>query len=443
MKKILLLLILPNWLCAQVDSSQGKRRAFNDTAYALKEVNISSTRAHENSPTTFQVIDKDELNKNNLGQDLPYLLDMTPGVVVTSNAGNGIGYTDIHIRGSDNTRINVTLNGVPVNDAEDQGVYWVDLPDVVSSTEDIQIQRGVGTSSNGPGAFGGTLSLQTQNPSENAFGEADISGGSFKSFKGTAKVGTGVLKNGFFAEGSASWISSNGYINRAFSDLHSFFFQTGYRSNNTMLKLLYYGGREKTYQAWDGVPQDSLATHRTYNDLGTDGGQKDPPYENQTDNYAQDYFQILLAQRLTGNLNLNVGLFTTLGRGYYQEYKVNDNFAYYDIPPVINGADTAYTGDVIRQLWLRNTYYGGTFSIDYGHKNFSATFGGLISQFRGSNYGVAVWAQGDPGLDVNHRYYNGDAIKDDFDAYAKFNYKIKEHINLYLDLQYRYVHLSH
>jgi iron complex outermembrane receptor protein len=443
MKKIFLLLLLSKLASAQVDSTAVDTSKARIRNAINGEVIVSATRAHENSPTTFQVIGKAELNENNLGQDLPYMLDMNPSVVITSNAGNGIGYTDIHIRGVDNSRINVTLNGVPVNDGEDQGVWYVDIPDVVSSTEDIQIQRGVGTSTNGPGAFGGSISLQTQDPSEKAFGEADISGGSFKTFKGTAKAGTGVLKSGFFAEGSASYITSNGYVDRAFSNLHSWFFQTGYKGKNTLLKLLYFGGREKTYQAWDGVPQDSLATHRTYNDLGTDGGLLDPPYPNQTDNYAQDYLQLLLWQRLPKNMNLNVGLFATLGRGYYEEYVVNDNYAFYNIPPLIANGDTSYTGNVIRQLWLKNVFYGSTFSLDYhNNKGFSMTFGGLLSQYRGQNYGVAVWAQGNPPFNPNSPYYNGNSIKNDFNVYAKFNYELVQKVNFYLDLQYRYLNYT-
>jgi iron complex outermembrane receptor protein len=430
-------------LLAQIGNGQADT-TLRDTVPVFNAVKgdviVSATRAHENSPTTFQVITKEELNQNNLGQDLPYLLDMNPSVVTTSNAGNGIGYTDIHIRGVDNSRINVTLNGVPVNDAEDQGVYWVDLPDVVSSTEDIQIQRGVGTSTNGPGAFGGSVSLETQAPSEKAFGEADVSGGSFKSLKGTAKAGTGILKCGFFAEASASYITSNGYIDRASSSLHSYFAQAGYRGKNTLLKLVYYGGREKTYQAWDGVPQDSLATHRTYNDLGTDGGLLDPPYANQTDNYAQDYLQLLLSQKLPKNLNLNLGLFATYGRGYYEEYVVNDNFAYYDISPAIVNGDTFTTGNVIRQLWLRNIYYGTTFSLDYNNdKGFSLTVGGLESQYRGDNYGLAVWAQYYPYFNPNNHYYDGTSFKNDFTIYAKANYDLKHKVNFYADMQYRNV----
>lgn len=433
MKKVLFFLLLSKISFAQVDSTAlDSSIVIHDALHG--EVVVSATRANENSPTTFQVISKEELNKNNLGQDLPYLLDLTPSVVTSSDAGTGVGYTYIHIRGSDNTRVNVTLNGIPVNDAASQGVYWVDIPDVVSSTQNIQIQRGVGTSTNGPGAFGGTISVQTQAPSQTAFGALDISGGSFNTFKGTAKAGTGNIK-GFFAEGSASWITSDGYIQRASANLRSYFFQTGYLKKNTLLKFIYFGGREKTYQAWDGVPQDSLKTNRTFNDLGTDYGQHFPPYKNQTDNYAQDYFQLLFSQYLPKNFNLNLGLFATLGRGYYEEYKVgqdiNSYIPNYDTVPVVM--------DLVRQKWLKNIFYGGTFALNYEHNNFAATVGGLFSQFAGNNYGNVIWIQVATGIDPNFHYYNGPSTKNDFDVYAKFNYDLLRKVNFYLDLQYRYV----
>jgi iron complex outermembrane receptor protein len=438
MKKILLLLLTVQLAHAQTTVNVADTVKPPVKEVITNEVIVNATRAGNNSPTTYQVLSKEELGKNNLGQDLPYLLDMTPSVVTSSDAGTGIGYTNLHIRGSDNTRVNVTLNGIPVNDGESQGVYWVDIPDVVSSTQNIQLQRGVGSSTNGPGAFGGTLSIQTQSPNANAFGQADVSGGSFGTFKGTAKAGTGLIKNCFFAEGSASWITSNGYIQRATANLHSYFFQTGYQKDNTLLKLVYFGGREKTYQAWDGVPQDSLKTNRTYNDLGTDYGQHNPPYANQTDNYGQDYFQLLFSQYLPKHLNLNLGLFTTLGRGYYEEYKaaqdLNNYFAGYDTVPAIT--------DLVRQKWLKNIFYGGTFALTYDHKNISATFGGLLSQYRGENFGKVISAIGPYSINPSKYYYDGHSLKNDFDVYAKFNYELLQKINFYADLQYRYVGYS-
>jgi len=432
MKKVLFFLLIAKISFAQTDSVSVK----TDSAKTIikDEVVVSATRAKENSPTTFQFISKEELNKNNLGQDLPILLDNTPNAVTTSDAGSGIGYTGIRIRGSDNTRVNVTLNSIPVNDAESQGTFWVDLPDVVSSAQSIQIQRGVGASTNGGSAFGGTISLQTQSPSLKPFVEANVSGGSFSTFKINGKLGTGIHK-GFFFEGSASWITSDGYIDRASSNLVSYFTQIGYLRNNTLIKLVYFAGQEKTYQAWNGVPQDSLSTNRTFNDLGTDYGYHQPPYKNQTDNYNQDYFQLLFAQRFSHHLNLNAGLFATLGHGYYEEYKTWQTFNNY-----FPGHDTLdLTTDLVRQKWLKNIFYGGSFALDYNHKNISFTFGGLLAQYRGQNFGKVIWAEDISDFDNNDRYYDGRSIKNDFSVYAKFNYELLQKINFYLDLQYRYV----
>lgn len=435
-KSIFFLLLIANYAMAQTDSTVVSTDTLSKHKTVLVEdVVITSTRAGSNSPTAYQNLSKEELRKNNLGQDLPILLDNTASVVTTSDAGAGVGYTGIRIRGSDNTRINVTFNGIPVNDAESQGMFWVNLPDIVSSTQNIQIQRGVGTSTNGPGAFGGTISLQSQSASPNPYGEAAISGGSFGTLKMTGKAGTGLIKNRFFAEGSASWIRSNGYIDRARSNLQSYFAQLGYINNGTLLKFVYFGGRERTYQAWNGVPQDSLKTNRTFNNLGTDFGAHEPAYNNQVDNYGQDYFQLLFAQQLPQNLNLNLGLFATLGRGYYEEYKagadINSYFPNYD--------SVGTATDLVRQKWLRNIFYGGTFSLTYAKKNITATLGGLLGQYRGDHFGKVIWAEQFPLIDKDKHYYDGKSIKNDFNVYAKFNYELKEIVDFYIDVQYRYV----
>lgn len=433
MRALLIFLLLPFYAAAQMDSVVVDSLKMKPVM--KEEVIVSATRAGENSPTTFQVLDKKELNKNNLGQDLPILLDMTPSAVVTSDAGAGIGYTGIRIRGSDATRVNVTLNGIPVNDAESQAVYWVNLPDVVGSTQSIQIQRGVGTSTNGPGAFGGTVSMETQQPGERPFGEVNMSGGSFQTLRMNAKAGTGLIKKRYFLEGGGSWITSNGYIERASSNLYSMFAQAGYQHKNTLLKAVYFGGRERTYQSWYGVTEDSLATNRRYNVAGTDWGQLHPPYRNQVDNYGQDYFQLLFSQYLPANLNLNIGLFTTLGRGYYEEYKVDSRFGKY-----FEDADSAAVRtDLVRRRWLKNVFYGGTFSLNYERRNINAMLGGSFSQYRGMHFGNVVWAQRIPDWDKNARYYEGEGIKNDFNVYAKFNYDLLRRLNIFLDMQYRYV----
>ena len=276
--------------------------------------------------------------------------------------------------------------------------------------------------------------MQTQTPSQKAFVEANVSGGSFSMFKINGKIGTGVRK-GFFFEGSASWITSDGYIQRASSNLISYFSQIGYMKNNTLLKLVYFAGQERTYQAWNGVPEDSLKTNRRFNDLGTDYGQHQPAYRNQVDNYNQDYFQLLFAQYLRHHMNLNAGLFATLGHGYYEEYKAGQTFNNY-----FENHDTLdITTDLVRQKWLKNIFYGGTLALNYDYKNISATFGGLIGQYRGENFGKVIWAQNVSDFDKNVKYYDGHSIKNDFNVYAKFNYELLQKVNFYLDMQYRYV----
>lgn len=430
MKKTLFFLFIANAALAQTDTTghgaDSLKVIFKD------EVIVNATRAKQNSPTTYQYIGKAELNKNNLGQDLPFLLDNTPSAVTTSDAGAGVGYTGIRIRGSDNTRVNVTLNGIPVNDAESQGTFWVDLPDVASSAQSIQIQRGVGGSTNGGSAFGGTVSVQTQTASPKPFVEAEVSAGSFHTFRGNLKVGSGLLKQHYFIEGSGSWIVSDGYVDRASSNLQSWFFQTGYQDDKTLVKLLYFGGGEKTYQAWYGVSEDSLKVNRTYNEAGTDYGSHFPPYKNQTDNYKQHYLQLLLARQLPSHFYLNAGLFATLGKGYYEEYKTGAAIqSYFETMP------SAYT-DLVRQLWLNNIFYGGTFALNYDYKKVSATLGGLLAQYRGKQYGKVIWAQ-EVVIDKSKHYYDGHSTKNDFNVYVKFNYELFHHLNLYADVQYRYV----
>ena len=236
--------------------------------YMTEEATVTSTRASDKSPTAFTNVSKKEIEEKNLGQDIPFLLETSPSVVVTSDAGNGVGYTGIRIRGSDATRVNVTINGIPVNDAESHQVYWVDLPDFASSIENIQIQRGIGTSTNGAGAFGGSVNIQSSALSVEPFAEVNSSYGSFNTWKNTLKFGTGLLKNKFAFEGRLSKITSDGYIDRATSDLKSFYFSGGHYGTKSTLRAIIFSGKEKTYQAWYGIPEDSVKTNRTYNPAG-------------------------------------------------------------------------------------------------------------------------------------------------------------------------------
>jgi iron complex outermembrane receptor protein len=398
------------------------------------EVTIIGNRAGANDPTTFQNISKEDLQKNNLGQDLPYLLDLTPSLVTTSDNGSGIGYTGMRIRGTDATRINVTINGVPINDPDDQGVYWVDMPDIASSVENVQIQRGVGTSTNGSGAFGGSVNIRTDAFSQKSYGEFNASAGSFDTRKFTAKAGSGLIKNIFFIEARGSYVVSDGYIDRGASNLWSYFVQAGIIKNKTLLRFVHFNGHEKTYQSWNGVYQDSLATNRRFNISGTDNLQTNIPWYNQVDIYGQQYFQLILSQGLGKNWNLNAVGFTTLGGGYYEEYKVNDVLANYNI----TNAPFA-TADLLRHKWLKNVYAGGLFSFAYDNKkNLDATIGGMFANFSGKYFGDVVWVRGLSSFNTAPYYYST-LFKNDANVYAKVNYSPVNVLSLFADVQYRFV----
>lgn len=401
--------------------------------HTTEEVTVIANRANANDPTTFQNISKEDIQKNNLGQDMPYMLDLTPSLVTTSDGGTGIGYTGMRIRGTDATRINVTINGVPINEPDDQSVYWVDMPDIASSVENVQIQRGVGTSTNGSGAFGASVNIKTDAIALKPYGELTSSLGSFLTHKHTAKAGTGLIKNLFFVEARGSYVASNGYVDRATASLWSYFVTAGIVKNKTVLKFVHFNGYEKTYQAWNGVLQDSLKTNRRYNIEGTDNMQLSPPWGNQTDNYGKQYFQLILNQGISDRWNLNAVGFTTLGAGYYEEYKVNDLLSNYNITnaPFTNA-------DLIRHLWLKNIYAGGLFSLTYSNKkNLDVTWGGMAANFSGKYFGEVVWVNGFA-VNPNTPYYYSVENKNDVNTYLKANYSPIKILSLYADVQYRY-----
>ena len=400
------------------------------------EVVVTATRAATNTPTTFSILKKKDMETVNLGQDLPIMLDFTPSVVTTSDAGAGVGYTGIRIRGTDATRINVTINGIPVNDGESQGVFWVNTPDLFSSVEDIQIQRGVGTSTNGAGAFGASVNVKTQRAALKPYGEFAVSGGSFNTVKLTARAGSGLIKNKFFIEGRLSSITSSGFVDRAASNLWSYFITAGFQHKNTMLKFITFSGREKTYQAWYGVSEDELKANRRTNTAGTDFGAKEKPWRNEIDNYQQQYYQLHFSQGFARYFSFNAGLFTTLGKGYYEQYKVNQRLSKY--LPVFDDSLANNRADVIRRRWLDNIYYGSTFALNFDKRNVQATLGGLFSQYRNKHFGNIIWADGYT-VDKDKHYYDNNAEKNDFNVFAKVSYTFLKKITLYADVQYRYV----
>jgi len=413
---------------------------------AAEEVTISATRAVKNSPTAFTNLSKKDLAKNNFGQDLPYLLSLTPSVVTTSDAGAGIGYTGIRIRGSDNTRVNVTINGIPLNDAESQGSYFIDLPDLASSVDNIQVQRGVGTSTNGAGAFGGSINIQTTTRRDTAYAEINTSAGSYGSIKNTVNAGTGLLDGHFSLDGRLSRIHSNGYIDRAKSDLKSLYLSAAWYGKNSTIRANVISGHERTYQAWNGIADyvigdNTRKDNRTYNELGLmdDAGNF---YKDQVDDYLQNHYQLLYDQKISSKLSFSGALHYTKGKGYYEEYRRQDAVANYGLTPVIMGTDTVKTTDLVRRLWLDNEFYGVTYALKYQpQSNLNMTLGGAYNEYKGAHYGNIIYTKESAGIGPNYEYYRDNAKKNDFNIF----YRAEWHLNkvlLYADAQYRHLYYN-
>ena len=399
-------------------------------AIVSEDVLISAFRADENAPVTYSNLTADEIRDRNFGQDVPFLLQMTPSVVATSDAGHGIGYTGFRVRGVDPQRINVTVNGIPLNDSESHGVFWVNMPDFASSTENIQVQRGVGTSTHGPAAFGASINLQTQTLNPDAYGRVQSTAGSFNTFTNSIQVGTGLLNNGWAFDARFSKITSDGYVDRAFSDMQSLFFSATRHSERSLLKVNVFTGEEQTYQAWYGVPEALLETDRTWNFY---------TYDNQTDNYRQDHYQVHHTYRISDNWYWNTSLHYTYGRGYFEEFRANDRFRNYGLPNVEIGGETFERTDIIRQRWLDNDFYGAVFSTDYTFpdERLRLTAGGGYHIYEGDHFGEVIWARLSPDADINYRYYDNTGTKTDFNVYAKVDYRITPALSVYGDLQLR------
>ena len=419
-----------------------------------EEVFVLATRAGNKTPVASTQIQKSQIADENMGQDIPYLLSSTPSFVTTSDAGAGVGYTGFRIRGTDANRINVTVNGIPVNDAESQGVWWVNMPDFATSVENIQIQRGVGTSTQGASAFGATINMQTNTLQKDAYAGYNGSAGSFNTFKNSVSIGSGLLKNHFSFDARLSKISSDGFIDRASSDLKSFFVSGGYYSTNTILKLNIFSGKEKTYQAWNGIPSVRLNSdidgmkrygeHWLYTPEQVDEMLASNPrtynrytYDNETDNYQQDHFQLLFDQKFGTYFNLNAALHYTGGRGYYEQYREDDKFADYGLNDVIISSDTITSTNLIRQKWLDNGFYGGIFSLKYTRNKIDFTFGAGWNKFDGNHFGKIIWAKYASNGSKDYEWYRNKGIKTDFNIYSKVNLSITEKVNLYADIQYR------
>jgi iron complex outermembrane receptor protein len=429
------------------------------TTIRLSEVQVNGVRASSNTPIAFTNVTKIEIAKQNFGQDLPFLLAMTPSLVTTSDAGAGIGYTGIRIRGTDASRINVTINGIPVNDAESHGVFWVNMPDLASSLGGLQIQRGVGSSTNGAGAFGASINMNTEPLNQKANVEANVSYGSFNTHRLTLKGSSGLIAKHWAIDARLSNIHSDGYVQRASSDLNAYFLQGGYFSEKTIVKFITFGGRERTYHAWNGISPDSLLTNRTYNPSGAMAldAYLNPIgknfYPDQTDNYTQTNYQLHLIHSLNEAWTINSALHYTKGLGYYQEYKVKQSYSTYDIDPIVHAPDTTINAsNLIRQKWLNNDFAGAVFSAKYTSDKLTLVIGGGANHYYGLHYGKVLTLDSLiisppivsppivlPPVAVNKEYYNNYGRKSDANIYVKSSYSIVDQLSVYGDLQYRYI----
>ncbi|MBS7566653.1 TonB-dependent receptor [Mucilaginibacter sp. Bleaf8] len=417
----------------------------------VEEVTVSATRASANSPTAFTNLRRKDIQKNNLGQDLPFLLNQTPSVVTTSDAGAGVGYTGIRIRGSDGTRTNVTINGIPYNDAESQGSFYVNLPDFASSVDNIQIQRGVGTSTNGAGAFGASINIQTTTRRDSAYAELNNAAGSYGTVKNTVQLGTGLLGGKFTFDGRLSRISSDGYIDMASSNLQSYFLSGAYYGKTNVIRANVFAGHERTYQAWNGIPDyvignkayaDSIGENpRRYNELGImPNGDR---YRNQVDDYTQKHYQLLYDQTISRSLSFSGALHYTRGYGYYEEYQDNDDLAgTYGIKPVTIGGVKITNTNLVRRRWLDNNFYGVTYSLKYRTDDkFNFILGGAYNKYDGDHIGNVLYTEQSAGILPNYEYYRNNGKKNDFNIFGRAEYKVGD-VLLYGDLQYRRVNYN-
>lgn len=431
MKRILLaVFFISNILYSQekiIDTVQG-------TKQNLDEVIVKGIRAKFSSPISYSNIYKEKLKNKNLGQDLPILLNFLPSVVTTSDAGAGIGYTGIRVRGVSPQSTNITINGIPFNDPESMGTFWVNLPDFTSSIQSLQLQRGIGTSTNGSGAFGASINISTDNISQTPYAEISSSFGSFNTRKNTIKFSTGKINDVFEFSGRFSKIDSDGYVDRAYSDLKSYFIQGTYLKGSTLIKAISFAGHEKTYQSWYGLTMDQLKENRRQNPY---------TYENEIDNYKQDHYQLHWNEKINNFWSFNLGLNYTYGRGYFEQYREDDNIDTYggivSSDTNLNGEKTDTT-DLIRRRWLDNDFYVFNSSLNFIKNKIDLTISSSYSSYVGDHFGEVIWARTfSSNGKIRDRYYEGLGEKKDLSFFTKLLYSIDEKIEFYSDLQYRNV----
>ncbi|MGY0391514.1 TonB-dependent receptor [Bizionia sp. KMM 8389] len=445
--------LLSLFLSASFSGFSQEKEKDSTKVETLNEVLLSATRAKDKTPVAFSNITKEELESTNLGQDLPILLDQLPSVVTTSDAGAGVGYTGIRVRGTDATRVNVTINGIPYNDSESQGTFWVNMPDFVSSVEDIQLQRGVGTSTNGSGAFGASLNLKTLEPSKEGYATTTNAVGSYGTRKHNVSIGSG-LKNNFYVEGRLSKILSDGYIDRASSDLSSYYTEAGYLDDKTSVKAIVFGGKEKTYQSWYGTPEavvngdlegiqafidrnyssdaeaeNMLNSGRTYNYY---------TYDNEVDDYEQTHYQLHISHQFNSYFSANISGNYTRGKGYFEQFKDDEELGDY-FPNSVN-ADEA--GDVVRRRWLDNHFYAFVYSLNYNRNGLNVYLGGGYNKYDGDHFGELIWDSFAVPVPIRTDYYHSLGKKRDFNTYLKAEYTINNNWFAFADVQYRHVNYS-
>jgi iron complex outermembrane recepter protein len=405
------------------------------------EVIVNGTRAGNKTPVTFTNVSSDIIKRSNSGIDMPFLISLTPSLVETSETGTGIGYTGLRIRGTDGSRINVTLDGIPMNDAESQQVFWVDLPDLASSVDNIQVQRGVGTSSNGSGAFGASINIETKNPDSQPFAEINSTAGSFGTFNNSLSAGTGLLSGKYAFQMRLSDIKSDGYIERTGVRNRSAFLSGVYISGRSRLKANLILGEEHTGISWWGVPKEMLAKDRRYNPAGeyTDSSGVIQHYDNESDNYKQNHFQLIYSLNLNKYLYLNTAFHYTFGKGYYEEYREDQAFSDYGLNPVVAGSSQITSTDLIRRKWLSNDFYGLVYTIGYKKGRIDAKLGGGINSYIGDNYGTIIWMRSAGKTEKDYQWYLNSSTKNEFNIYGKLNYNLTDKINAFGDLNYRYI----
>ena len=420
---------------------------YNDSSQTqhadLEEITVTSTRVSNPGTLAKQEIVSEALQLSNTGVNLPFLLQMTPSLVATSDDGLGIGYTYFRIRGTDHTRINTTINGVPLNDSESQTVFWVNMTDIASSTNSVEVQRGVGTSTNGAASFGASVNMQTTKATSEPYAQLSFNGGMYNTFREEAKIGTGIMPSGFAFDARVSKVNSDGYLERAYSNLLSYYASGAWYGNQTMLKLLFFGGNEQTYMAWDGVSAEDLATNRRYNPAGQyiDDDGNIAYYDNQTDNYAQQHIQLHATHQFTSAWDINAALHYTHGAGYYEQYKCDAKFADYGIENyTTTEGETQKRSDLVRQKHLGNHFYGIVAAANYHSGKVQASFGGGVNNYNGNHWGNVLWLRSYPlPIEKDYEYYRNRGDKLDANIYAKANWEVTKGLNLYGDLQYRHI----